>query len=246
MPAIVLAGDWHADATHAVRVIDAAADAGVIGILQVGDFGYWPRHPQGRDFLVKVAARCVERGVSVWFADGNHEDHSRLDHRRAEHPVSVAPSVWWVPRGTVVEWAGRRVMFMGGAVSVDRPRRVAGIDWFQEEAPTVAQIERALANGPVDVVVAHEGLPDTPLVSTYGGYIPPEIAAHADRVRGLMGGIADALRPEIWVHGHWHHRMSARRNGTVVECLDESRGPFRDTSLICDLGTLETRPLDGF
>jgi hypothetical protein len=136
-------------------------------------------------------------------------------------------------------------MFMGGAVSVDQPRRVAGIDWFQEEAPTAAQIERALANGSVDVVVAHEGLPDTPLVSTYSGHIPPEIAAHAHRVRELMGGIADALRPQIWAHGHWHHRMTARRNDTVVQCLHESRGPFRDTSLICDLETLETRPLTG-
>lgn len=242
MPAIVLAGDWHADAAHAVRVIDAAADAGAIGVAQVGDFGYWPRHPQGREFLVKVAARCVERGVSVWFADGNHEDHSRLDHR-AEHPVSVAPSVWWMPRGTVMEWGRRRVLFMGGAVSVDQPRRVAGIDWFPEEAPTSAQIERALAAGSVDVVVAHEGLPDTPLVSSYQSHIPPEIVAHADRVRQAMGEIADALRPAIWAHGHWHHRMTAQRSDTVAECLHESRGPFDQTALLCDLTTLETTPL---
>lgn len=239
----MFAGDWHADANHALRVIDVAASLGAERVVQAGDFGYWPRHPKGRQFLTRIAARCVERGVSVWFCDGNHEDHSLLPHGGADRPVSVAPSVWWVPRGTVVEWSGRRVMFMGGAVSVDQPHRTAGVNWFPEEVPSTDEIERALRAGAVDIVIAHEGLPDTPLVSTYTSFIPPEILARADALRVRMGEVADRVTPSIWVHGHWHHRMSASRQGVRVECLDESGGPFSDTLLLCDLETLETSPI---
>ena len=100
-----------------------------------------------------------------------------------------------------------------------------------------------MSSGPVDIVVAHEGLPGTPLVSNYRSFIPPEIVEVADRVRAQMGEIADRLEPELWVHGHWHHRMSAVRGTTRVECLNESRGPFEETVLACRLDTLETLPV---
>lgn len=240
MTAFVVAGDWHADADHAVRVVDAAADRGINRVLQVGDFGYWPRHQVGVRFLQRLAARCVERGVTVWFCDGNHEDHSRLLHGRAQGPIAVAPSVWWVPRGVVVGWEGRRFLFMGGAVSIDQPRRTPGFDWFPAEIPDEEDFARARSAGPVDVVIAHEGLPDTPLRSTYREYIPPEILELADSVRDRMGALADVLSPALWMHGHWHHRMSAERNGVRVELLNESRGPFEETSIVLDLDSLST------
>ena len=243
MSEVVVAGDWHADADHAVRVIDAAADRGIDRVLQVGDFGYWPRHQTGVRFLTRVAARCVERGVTVWFCDGNHEDHSRLLHGRAGGPIAVAPSVFWVPRGFVVDWEGRNFLFIGGAVSIDQPRRTPGFDWFPQEIPHEKDLERAMAASAVDVVIAHEGLPDTPLRSTYTDYIPPEILELADTVRGRMGELADALRPALWIHGHWHHRMSAERHGVRVELLNESRGPFEETAIVLDLETLASGPI---
>ena len=243
MASLLVAGDWHADADHAERIIDAAADRGIDRIAQVGDFGYWPRHRTGVRFLGRVAARCVERGVSLWFCDGNHEDHSHLLHGRATAPMAVAPSVYWVPRGVVVEWEGRRLLFMGGAVSIDQPRRTPGFDWFPQEIPHEKDFSRARASQRVDVVIAHEGLPDTPLVSTYRAFIPPEILELADGVRTRMGELAETLQPRLWFHGHWHHRMSAMRGSVQVELLHESRGPFEETALVLDLETLTTSSL---
>jgi hypothetical protein len=129
---------------------------------------------------------------------------------------------------------------MGGAVSIDQPRRTPGFDWFPSEIPHEKDYRRALDAGHVDVVIAHEGLPDTPLESTYTAFIPPEILELADGVRSRMGELADALQPKYWFHGHWHRRMSAVRNGTRVELLNESRGPFEEALLVLDLETLET------
>jgi Calcineurin-like phosphoesterase len=232
---VLFAGDWHADAEHACRVVDLAAELGIRRVVQVGDFGFWPRFDRGRDFLTRVAARCVERGVGVWFCDGNHEDHDRLPHATAQGPVEVAPSIRWVPRGHVVEWGGRRILFFGGAASVDRYRRSAGVDWFEAEMPGEAAWSRAEAAGRVDVVVAHEGLPDTPLVSTYRGTIPPEILTASATMRARLGRLAERIEPAVWVHGHWHHRMTAQRGATRVECLAESRAAPEDTVLAYDL-----------
>jgi hypothetical protein len=246
---ILFAGDWHADAAHATIVIELAARMGVSRVVQTGDFGYWPRHPAGIAFLTKVAARCSELGVAVWFCDGNHEDHSRLRHGSATAPVQVMPSIWWVPRGRFVEWGGRRILFIGGAVSVDKPRRIAGVDWFEEETPSPEQLGRAATRQDIDIVVAHEGLPDTPLRSTFTDPIPEVLLTRADWLRREMGVIADTLNPSLWVHGHWHHRMSAVRGATRVECLNESRGPKHESVLACDLDTLSTwvpEGLEGF
>jgi hypothetical protein len=236
---VLFAGDWHAHTEHAVAVVELAARIGATRVVQVGDFGYWPRHPSGARFLTKVAARCAELGVSVWFCDGNHEDHGRLNHA-ATAPVQVMPALWWVPRGRYVEWAGRRILFVGGAVSVDKPRRTPGVDWFEEETPTAAQLARAASLPDIDIVVAHEGLPDTPLRSTYTGVIPHDLLARADALRNQMGSVADVLAPALWVHGHWHHRMSATRGPTAVECLNESRGPWAETVLACELESIAT------
>ena len=82
-------------------------------VLQVGDFGYFPRHagynPRGQ----------VESPVPIHWCDGNHEDHESLvalrngGERRAHE---VAPNVFWQDRGsTILLPDGRVVLFIGGA-----------------------------------------------------------------------------------------------------------------------------------
>lgn len=237
---ILFAGDWHAGTTFALDTIDTAARLGIDRVVQVGDFGYWPRFEEGRSFLSAVSARAVSAGVDVFFCDGNHEDHEFLPHDSVLDPHEVAPGVNWVPRGTVLEWEGTRLLFFGGAVSVDRDSRQTGWTWFADEIPSEAAWARAESAGTVDVVVAHDTVPGMPVRGVPPLSIPWSSRRRATEHRRRLQALQETVTPALWVHGHWHQRATARLGGTRFESLGHDRGTQDDATLVVDLGTLGT------
>jgi hypothetical protein len=235
---VLFAGDWHAGTGVALDTIDRAVELDASRIIQVGDFGYWPRFERGRAFLAAVSARATERGVDVWFCDGNHEDHDSLPHGTSDTPLEVAPAIHWVPRGTVMTWDGTRILFFGGAVSVDQDSREAGWTWFVGEIPSEEAWRRALTAGPVDVVVAHDTIPGMPVRGLPPLSIPWSARRRARDHRARLRELRDAVSPTLWVHGHWHQRATARIAGTRFESLGHDRGRFEDSFLVEDLGRL--------
>lgn len=233
----MFAGDWHAGTEFAIASIDLAASHGVDQIFHVGDFGYWPRHVEGRAYLERVSSHAVDRDVLISFCDGNHEDHEELTHDSVD-PVEVLPKLRWMPRGSTLEAEGRRVLFMGGAVSVDQFARFPGRTWFQEEIPSEAQWYRAMTADDVDVVVAHDTVPGMPVSGRPSLSIPWSIRRRASDHRKRLQALQKQHLPALWVHGHWHQRATATLNGTRFESLGHDRGPLEDAVLFVDLGQL--------
>jgi len=114
-------------------------------ILQVGDFGYWP--PDDPE---------LELGkTKVYWCDGNHEDHDTLDLIKRTGQLEVAPSCFYQPRGSILRLPdGRRVLFFGGAESMDKAHRNRREDWFPQELPTYLDFAKVL-DAPVDIVISH-------------------------------------------------------------------------------------------
>ena len=138
---IAIVGDIHGDFAALARIVAALPEE--TPVIQVGDFGYWP----------ELRSRYVAPARPVLFIDGNHD-----------HVPLVASCEWphaeFVPRGDVRVVDGRRVLFLGGATSVDRkwrPRGAGRHAWFDEEVVSDADAERAIANagGGVDLMVTH-------------------------------------------------------------------------------------------
>jgi hypothetical protein len=235
---VLFAGDWHAGTPFAIDTMDLAVEREIDRIVQVGDFGFWPRFDQGAAFLRSVSEGAVGRGITVWFCDGNHEDHDSLPHATRLEPLEVAPSVFWVPRGGVIEWGGTRLLFFGGAVSIDQDSRLAGWTWFSEEIPSAAAWRRAFGAGSVDVVVAHDTVPGMPVRGLPPLSIPWSARRRAREHRERLAELRDVLTPALWVHGHWHQRATANIAGTRFESLGHDRGPLVDSILEVDLEDL--------
>jgi hypothetical protein len=211
---LLLVGDSHANATWWARaVVPAAVRARADRIIQLGDFGFWPRHPDGRRFLTIVTAGVTRSGIPVDFLDGNHEDHASL-RRRAAAPYEVAAGVRHLPRGSRFAYDGVRFLALGGAHSIDRPLRKVGVNWFAEETLDLADLERAESGAPVDVLLAHDtfagyDLPGTLPVDDLPPWLARELTASRAH-RTLVREIVDAVQPELVVHGHYHSRYRAR------------------------------------
>jgi hypothetical protein len=207
---IGVAGDWHGNTVWAVRAVREMAallpaDAPRV-IVQLGDFGIWPGLG-GREFLARLDAALAGAGAELWFADGNHEDFTRLARLRPgpDGRARVTGRIFRLPRGHRWRWHGRTWLALGGAVSLDRVIRTEGRDWWPGEEITAGQEAAVIAGGPAEVMVTH----DCPAGVTHAFPPPPswwDLAdlARSDAHRERLRRVVTAVRPAHLMHGHLH------------------------------------------
>jgi Calcineurin-like phosphoesterase len=231
---IAFAGDWHANSRWAVGAVEYAAERGADVIIHVGDFGYDFR----AQFLRALDRALAAADMVLMFVDGNHENFPTL----LRYPVrenglrQLGNRVWHLPRGFRWTWGGTTLLALGGAHSVDRPWREPGLSWWREETVTDADIERAIAGGPAEVLVTHDcpaGVEIPDLAETSRIWPVDEIVA-SDVHRQRLRTVVDAVRPRAIWHGHFH-----RLYHTVA---DFGYGPVDVNGLDCD-GTTMPRNL---
>lgn len=219
---IVMAlGDCHGDRAFTKQAITWASENGVDRIVQVGDFGYWPRTNNGQRFTHDVGKHAQTLGVSFYWIDGNHEDHDLIDSvirirgggmlSHGKYPIT------YIDRGHSWEWGGVKFGAFGGAFSIDRAQRIkcSGVyGWFPQELPDPSKIELL---GKVDVLFTH----DSPIV-------PPSVYANRnfkadDTSRQSQRDVYDALLSSgasLLIHGHWHLNERYKVAGAVIQALD--------------------------
>jgi hypothetical protein len=209
---VAVAGDWHGDARFAGRILPAIGRLApdVTTILHVGDFGI------GKDnaFLKTADYWCARAGIHrILVSPGNHEFWPRIEAGFAatpNEPTRLSTAVWALPRAFRFSIAGRSVLSFGGAASVDGEDRVVGADyWPHSEMPTEADVGKAIAGGPVDVMISHEtidgGVPlvDRVLRSNPLGWPKGALAASA-LSRQRVTRVWQVARPRVLCHGHMH------------------------------------------
>jgi len=229
---IAFAGDWHANVRWGVAAIGYAADNGADVIVHLGDFGYDFRAA----YVSRLDRELARTGQRLLFVDGNHEDFPAL----LRYPIrgnglrQLTGRIWHLPRGCRWVWGGVRWLALGGAHSVDRPWREPGVSWWREETVTEAEIDRAVAGGPADVMVAHDcpaGVEIPGLAETAHMWPAEEIVA-AEAHRRRLRSVVDLVRPSTVWHGHFHRRYSATTN--------LGYGPVSVHGLDCDESTLDS------
>lgn len=191
-----LIGDAHGDLNFLVNAINALASITVPEpvdeIIQLGDFGYYPGHQYGLDFIEALNEFCAEIGVTLCFIEGNHDDHdalARLDRDDLGRGV-VASHIRHLPRGHTILDDNTIVLSMGGAVSVNKDMLEPFESWWPTEAPSRSEIDTAIA----DVTSLTDTYPRSTIV-----------LAHERPVFGTPIETGRFIRHDIWVHGHHHH-----------------------------------------
>lgn len=214
---VMLAGDWHGNDGWARNAIVHAHNEGADVIMHAGDFGFWSDNQHDNQFLRRTQYWLDAYGVTLYWVDGNHENHDRLAAHvpddRSPWSLPDYPNIIHLPRGHRWEWFGKRWMALGGAVSVDRLMRKAGKSWWPGETLTQDDVEFASRPGDVDVIVAHDcpyGV-DIPGIgpADKGGDWPHFILLESEDHRRLIRDVVEVVRPTLFVHGHYHRRYQA-------------------------------------
>lgn len=233
-------GDWHGNigwARTVSRVLPYMAPD-VSTLLHLGD---WWMPPTEIDDA--FAETDIDR---IFVTLGNHEPWNKISPLLDEHPgaaVRVSKLTWYLPRPARLTIGGRRVLSLGGAASVDRQSRIEGLTWWPDEAITDEHVAAAIAGGPADLMLTHEGPAGTPvrpiqqILRTNPHRFPATALEASAASRAQIAEVWDAVRPELLAHGHMHVAAGGKaEDGRRVASL--GREGHEGNLAILDMATL--------
>jgi predicted phosphodiesterase len=234
---IILLGDIHGDLDK-VRAYLAWHKITDCVVVQVGDFGY--SLSNGLQTEAKYLGSLQHynkffktRNITFYAIRGNHDDPSYFDGRFLLSNLRLLPDY------TVLELGGKRWLFVGGALSIDRldrqnemKHRPTPVWWLDEKF--VLDKDKALAAGAVDVVVTHTA-PECActyelvgrgdllkrIVQEDGDHeLPQDLAREQASVQALYDLLRINGSPLMnWYHGHFHKSTAVDYKETRFRCL---------------------------
>lgn len=186
--------------------------------IQVGDMGVGFRKMQGPNTGAEYGNPphylMVEGGHR--FIRGNHDN-----------PASCRKHSQWIADGHIEN----NIMFIGGAISVDRQWRVKDYSYWEDEELSVpeldALVEKYLEVKP-EIMVTHDAPEDIAeivmvdqlgITGFYRGQkLDPEFKSNS---RIAFQRMLSGHSPKLWIFGHWHHSFDKEIRGTRFLCLNE-------------------------
>lgn len=226
---------------------------GIATVIQVGDLGIWWGSRSARDFT-RVSATLVGYGQTMLVTPGNHDDYDIIDPvpPREDGFCEFRPLILLAPRGLRSELGGRDVLWLGGAASVDRGRRLSDqsvtgeVSWWEREAITEREAQLSADSGHADLMVCHDCPADVPeldmrLSASTAGWDSDDLAYSAAHRRRLAD-VVDRVQPSLLVHGHYHFPVAGSHvspSGARTRTFGLGTDGHTDSLGILDLDTLE-------
>jgi len=230
---LLICGDWHADPNAVLLAYEEANRVGADAILQAGDI--IDSHPRfGR--MVSAAEFGFRRyGIPLIFWRGNHDDPGLLRELPAADvwPFQRAgEGMYFAQNATSWTWRDKRFGVYGGAASINHHQLSHGIDWWEDECPTLGELHTLVnAVSTVDILLAHDA-PRTPALVKHLATQRTSVTydhLYAESSGELVNQAMWALKPQLLIAGHHHWRHSEvidRGLGgkTRLEILDKGDG----------------------
>ncbi len=174
-------------------------------VIICGDFGLvWDDSAEERYWLKWLENKPW---TTLWI-DGNHENFDRLREFPEEdwhggRIQRISEHVLHLCRGYVFDIGGKSFFAFGGAESHDKEYRKSGKNYWKEELPSLAEMERGCqslekAGWKVDYVLSHS-LPQTMQAQLFNA---EEFDGNC--LTEYFDMIAEKLAFRMWFTGHYH------------------------------------------
>jgi predicted phosphodiesterase len=171
-----------------------------VNLIQLGDFGIgFKRFEKDKRYLQMFHQKLVKNNVFVYAIRGNHDYKPYFDN----DPFNLT-NIKLVKDYTVLNLGGENILFVGGAISVDRMERYGFgkdgetepngiVEWWKDEE-FILDEEKLNQYRDIDVVVTHTAPAFCyPLVKAgFGLYVETKIKQNGD----------DKLRTDLLVERH--------------------------------------------
>ena len=171
--------------------------------IQVGDMGVGFFRSDGRPHTNPPFDHMTKNGRNHRFIRGNHDN-----------PDVCSRHKQWIPDGSL---EGDH-MFIGGAFSIDKAYRTAGLDWWPDEELSWQRLcDMALAakiHGP-RVIVSHD-CPKSIIQHMHSHHLFDN-----SRTQEGLQLLYEEWQPEYWIYGHHHKSFKYKEGKTTFICLAE-------------------------
>lgn len=152
-----------------------------------------------------------EKPYTVLFVDGNHENFHALN----KYPVEIwnggkihriRNNVIHLMRGQIFTIEGKTFFTFGGGLSIDKINRIPGISWWEEEEPSMKEMNEALdnlekANNQVDYIITHAA-PETIMRTKLCKFHPMyQMDCLTEK---FLDHIFGYVKYKTWFCGHYH------------------------------------------
>lgn len=176
-------------------------------IIQVGDFGMTNDINRMNNFLNELNKLLVRVGSKMYVIRGNHDNPVFWDGTYIYSNLELVPDY----ETRVIE--DKKILFIGGAISIDRKDRIihGGAYWVDEKF--VLDKDKLKTYEGVDIVVTHTA-PRFAYPQTIGGIVleytkdDPTLMQELGLERAEMTMAYDVLKNNNkitnWVYGHFH------------------------------------------
>jgi Icc-related predicted phosphoesterase len=145
---IGILGDIHGNFNELNRALVKAQAEGAVALIQVGDFGF------GWDVVWQMSK--VSPQIPVYAIDGNHDNFSSLRELPKGEITKLYDNFFYCGRGSSMVLDGRKIVFLGGAGSIDRDIRLRyGMLWQVDEQITEDDLERTIDQKDADIFITH-------------------------------------------------------------------------------------------
>lgn len=168
--------------------------------------------------LEDLGQLAEEGGINLLAIRGNHDYPLPFSENRHFNNLELIPDY------TVRKIEGTNILFIGGAISVDRIYRTIDLNYWAEEG-VVYNLD-LLPKEKIDVVIAHSctNLP-TPAPKSFSnikGFLTHDKQLREDLIkeRDYLDQVWEKVRPKRWYYGHFHVSKTEEIDGTVFRCLN--------------------------
>lgn len=186
-------------------------------VCQVGDLGLGFGTVDSEQFrLNSINEACKANNNVLCVIRGNHDNPKRFALFRNKFTNVYLPEDY-----EVCEWNGKKIQFIGGAISIDRTGRKKGISYWENEGIVFNKDECQK----VDILVTHTApswcFPQQFNEMVYGWAKEDDrLLADLTNERANMDKIFNLCKPSYHVYGHFHTAWTEEIAGCTHNLLD--------------------------
>jgi calcineurin-like phosphoesterase family protein len=218
---IIFLGDIHGEFATAAYLIKRANIEDAY-IIQCGDFGVgFHKENFYKEQLGKLNDRLVNKNCHMFVLRGNHDDPSWFKHTNNPFDLSNITLVedYWV-----LNLLGKKILCVGGAVSIDAVQRVEGKSYWKDEVFVLNESDW-IKTANADIVACHISCDQADMFNSFhkirGRFQDdPTLEEKLVAERKLSSALYDMTKPALWIHGHYHQACTNITPQTTFRSLD--------------------------
>ena len=177
-------------------------------IIQVGDFGRGFQSNE-EDRLKRLNDKLIKENIILYAIRGNHDDPFFFD---SDGVTSELSNIFLLRDYVVLDLDGRKILCVGGAISIDRKVRTLNSSYWVDEN-FVLDVDKLETYKDIDYVITHSAptfcppVEFTDIVYSYCS-IDPGLYQELPRERHDIKIMYDVLKKNNkilkWYYGHYH------------------------------------------